>query len=109
MGWVFEPCFTGVNHLHQLLDGNNTIKQSFLGVHGQYNRQIETSAEHGVNVARRHFFSDEVAALHEHADRKLTIGDAAGYSRKNRGRAAELGDWRHGWLTRWIAKPANWG
>jgi hypothetical protein len=58
MGWVFEPRFTGVNHLHQFLDGNSSIKQPFAGVQGQYNWQIETCAEHGINVARRHYFSD---------------------------------------------------
>ena len=36
---------------------------------GQYDRQIETCAKHGINVARRHYFSDEVAALHEHTAR----------------------------------------
>ena len=41
MGWIFEPCFTCVNHLHQFLDGNSTIKQPFAGVQGQYNKQIE--------------------------------------------------------------------
>jgi hypothetical protein len=69
MGWVFEPCFTGVNHLHQFLDRNSTVKQPFAGVQGQYNRQIETCAEHGLNVARRQNYSDEVAALHTHAYR----------------------------------------